>query len=72
VSSGTYQVRASDVFAAYRLSETMQRKVHTDLFAGLERPSPTFDVNLLVPFSIALGFTVRLRLAPPKAFSAAA
>jgi hypothetical protein len=60
------QVRASDVFGVYRLAEAMQRKLLPDLFAGVERRSPNFELNLLVPFCIALGFTLRLRLAPPQ------
>lgn len=64
------RVRASDAFAVQRLAEAMARRVLPDLFAGIARRSPTFEVTLLVPYCIAQGFTARLHGDPPRAFAA--
>lgn len=42
----------------------------SDLFAGIDGRPPDFDVSLLVPYTIAQAFYLRLRGAPPKALAA--
>jgi hypothetical protein len=64
------RVRASDAFAVQRLAEAMTRRVLPDLFAGIARRSPAFEVTLLVPYCVAQGFTARLHGDPTRAFAA--
>jgi hypothetical protein len=64
------QVRASDAFAIQRLAQAMVKKVLPELFGGVARRSPTFEIAFLVPYCIAYGFTFRLHGDPPRAFAA--
>lgn len=61
----TARIRASDAFTIYRLAEAMRRRLLPDLFAGVHRRS-NFDIGLLVPYTIAQAFFLRLRGAPPR------
>jgi len=61
------RVRASDAYAIHRVAEVMRRRLLPDLFAGIDGRPPDFDVSLLVPYTIAQAFYLRLRGAPPKA-----
>jgi hypothetical protein len=64
------QVRASDAFTLHRLAEATQRRLLPDLFAGIQRRSPDFEVSLLVPYTQALGFWLRLHGRPPRVAAA--
>jgi hypothetical protein len=67
---GAARIRASDAFAVQRLAEAMARRLLPDLFGGITRRSPAFEITLLVPYCIAQGFTARLHGDPPRAFAA--
>ena len=64
------QIRASDAFTIQRISEAMERRQLPDLFAGIARRPPTFEVRLLLPFTLATAFYLRLQGNPPRAFAA--
>jgi uncharacterized membrane protein len=64
------RVRASDVFAVQRITEAMERRLLPDLFAGIARQPPGFEVRLLLPFALATAFYLRLQVNPPNAFAA--
>jgi len=64
------RVRASDAYAVTRIAEGMQRRLLPDLFAGVLRRGGTFEVGNLVPYTIALGFYLRLRGTPPQVAAA--
>ncbi len=64
------RIRASDTYVIYRLAEMMRRQLLPELFAGVHRQPPNFEISLLVPYTIAQAFYLRLRGAPPKAFAA--
>jgi hypothetical protein len=66
----TAQVRASDAFTLHRLAEATQRRLLPDLFAGIQRRPPDFEVSLLVPYTQALGFWLRLHGRPPRVAAA--
>ncbi len=63
-------VRASDAFTIQRLSEVLERKQLPDLFAGISRRPPDFEVRLLFPYALSTAFYLRLRGTPPNAFAA--
>jgi hypothetical protein len=64
------RVRASDTYAIYRISETFKRRLLPDLFAGVVRRGSPFELSLLVPYTIALGFYLRLHGTPPRVAAA--
>lgn len=64
------RVRASDAYSIIRIAEGMQRRLLPDLFAGVLRRGGTFEVGHLVPYTIALGFYLRLHGAPPRVAAA--
>jgi len=65
------RVRASDAFTIQRISEAMERRLLPDLFAGIARRPPDFEVRLLLPYALATAFYLRLSGNPPHAFLAA-
>jgi hypothetical protein len=64
------RVRASDAYAIYRIAETFKRRLLPDLFAGVIRRGGPFELSLLVPYTIALGFYLRLHGTPPRVAAA--
>jgi hypothetical protein len=64
------QVRASDAFSIERIAETMKRQLLPDLFAGISKRPANLELALLVPFTLATAFYLRLSGEPPKAFAA--
>ena len=64
------RVRASDAYAIQRLADVMRPRLLPDLFAGIRGRPPDFDLSLLVPYTMAQAFYLRLRGIPPKAFAA--
>jgi hypothetical protein len=64
------RIRASDAFAVQRLTEAMERGQLPELFAGIARRPPNFEVRLLLPYALATAFYLRLRGTPPNAFAA--
>ena len=64
------RIRASDAFTIQRISESMERRQLPDLFAGIGRRPSGFEVRLLLPYTLALAFYMRLRGSPPRAFAA--
>lgn len=64
------RIRASDAFTIQRISEAMERRQLPDLFAGIGRRPSGFEVRLLLPYTLALAFYLRLRGTPPQAFAA--
>ncbi len=64
------RVRASDAYAITRIAEGMQRRLLPDLFAGVIRRGSTFELSLLVPYTIAVGFYIRLHGTPPRVAAA--
>jgi hypothetical protein len=64
------RIRASDAFTIQRITEAMERRQLPELFAGIARRPPNFEVRLLLPFALATAFYSRLRGTPPKAFAA--
>jgi hypothetical protein len=67
----TARVRASDAFAIQRISESMERRLLPDLFAGVERRPQDFELRLLLPYALSTAYYMRLRGNPPAAFAAA-
>ena len=63
-------IRASDAFSIQRLTEAMERRQLPDLFAGISKRPPNFEVRLLLPYALATAFYLRLRGNPPQAFAA--
>jgi hypothetical protein len=63
-------VRASDAFTIQRISEAMERRQLPDLFAGITKRPPDFEVRLLLPYALSTAFYLRLRGNPPNAFAA--
>ncbi|HEY9289568.1 MAG TPA: hypothetical protein VIT43_16255 [Candidatus Dormibacteraeota bacterium] len=59
------RVRASDAFAIQRITEAMERRLLPDLFAGISRRPPDFEVRLLIPYAFSTAFYLRLRGTPP-------
>jgi hypothetical protein len=64
------RIRASDAFTIQRITDAMERSQLTELFAGIARRPPDFEVRLLLPFTLATAFFLRLRGTPPNAFAA--
>jgi hypothetical protein len=64
------RVRASDAFTIDRIAETMKRQLLPDLFAGISKRPVNLEIALLVPFTLATAFYLRLSGEPPKAFAA--
>jgi hypothetical protein len=64
------RIRASDAFTVQRLAEAMERRQLPELFAGVARRPPNFEVRLLLPYALATAFYLRLRGTPPNAFAA--
>jgi hypothetical protein len=67
---GSAQIRASDAFTVQRITEAMERRQLPELFAGIARQSPNFEVRLLLPYALATAFYLRLHGKPPNAFAA--
>jgi hypothetical protein len=64
------RIRASDAFSIERISEVMKRQLLPDLFAGISKRPANLELALLVPFTLATAFYLRLTGEPPKAFAA--
>ena len=64
------RIRASDAFTIQHITEAMERRQLPDIFAGIARRPPNFEVRLLLPYTLATAFYSRLRGTPPKAFAA--
>jgi len=64
------RIRASDAFTIQRITEAMERRQLPELFAGIARRPPDFEVRLLLPYALATAFYLRLRGNPPAAFAA--
>lgn len=64
------RVRASDAFTMQRIAEAMERRQLPDLFAGIERRPPNFEVRLMLPYALAAAYYIRLAGNPPRAFAA--
>jgi len=65
------RIRASDAFAIQHITEAMERRQLPELFAGIARQSPNFEVRLLLPYALATAFYLRLHGRPPNASAAA-
>ena len=63
-------VRASDAFSIDRISEPMKRRLLPDLFAGISKRPANLELALLVPYTLATAFYLRLSGEPPRAFAA--
>jgi hypothetical protein len=66
----TARIRASDAFSIQHISEAMERRQLPELFAGIARRPPNFEVRLLLPYTLATAFYIRLRGTPPEASAA--
>jgi hypothetical protein len=66
----TARIRASDAFAIQHISNHMERGQLPELFAGIGRRPPDFEVRLLLPYTLAMAFYIRLRGNPPAASAA--
>lgn len=64
------RIRASDAFTIQHISDAMERRQLPELFAGIARRPPNFEVRLLLPYALATAFYSRLHGTPPKAFAA--
>ncbi len=64
------RIRASDAFTIQHIAEAMERRQLPELFAGIARRPPNFEVRLLLPYALATAFYSRLRGKPPTAFAA--
>lgn len=64
------RIRGSDAFTIQRITESMERRQLPELFAGIARRPPDFEVRLLLPYALATAFYLRLQGNPPKAFAA--
>jgi hypothetical protein len=64
------RIRASDAFSIQHISDEMERRQLPELFAGIARRPPNFEVRLLLPFTLATAFYFRLHGKPPQAFAA--
>jgi hypothetical protein len=63
-------VRASDAFTIQRITESMERRQLPDLFAGINKRPPDFEVRLLLPYALSSAFYMRLRGNPPNTAAA--
>jgi hypothetical protein len=66
----TARIRASDAFSIQHITEAMERRQLPELFAGIARRPPDFEVRLLLPYTLATAFYLRLRGKAPEAFAA--
>ena len=66
----TARIRASDAFSIQHISDEMERRQLPELFAGIARRPPDFEVRLLLPYALATAFYLRLHGKPPEAFAA--
>jgi len=66
----TARIRASDAFSIQHITEEMERRQLPELFAGIARRPPDFEVRLLLPYALATAFYLRLHGKPPEAFAA--
>ncbi len=64
------RIRATDAFTIQRITEAMERRQLPELFAGIARRPPNFEVRLLLPYALATAFYLRLRGKPPNASAA--
>jgi hypothetical protein len=65
------RIRASDAFTIQHITEAMERRQLPELFAGIARRPPDFEVRLLLPYALATAFYLRLRGRAPNASAAA-
>jgi len=66
----TARIRASDAFSIQHITDEMERRQLPELFAGIARRPPNFEVRLLLPYTLATAFYIRLHGKPPEAFAA--
>src|SRR3989442_770526 len=66
----TARIRASDAFSIHHITGEMERRQLPELFAGIARRPPNFEVRLLLPYALATAFYLRLHGKPPAAFAA--
>ncbi len=66
----TARIRASDAFSIQHITDEMERRQLPELFAGIARRPPDFEVRLLLPYALASAFYMRLHGKPPHAFAA--
>ena len=64
------RIRASDAFSIQHITDEMERRQLPELFAGIARRPPDFEVRLLLPYALATAFYLRLHGKPPAAFAA--
>ena len=64
------RIRASDAFSIQHITEAMERRQLPELFAGIARRPANFEVRLLLPYTLATAFYIRLHGKPPQAFAA--
>jgi hypothetical protein len=64
------RIRASDAFSIEHITHAMERRQLPELFAGIARRPPDFEVRLLLPYALATAFYLRLRGKAPEAFAA--
>src|ERR1700704_348748 len=64
------RIRASDAFSIEHITHAMERRQLPELFAGIARRPPNFEVRLLLPYTLATAFYIRLHGKPPQAFAA--
>ncbi|HXN03960.1 MAG TPA: hypothetical protein VN895_03910 [Candidatus Acidoferrum sp.] len=64
------RIRASDAFTIQHITEAMERRQLPELFAGIARRPPDFEVRLLLPYALATAFYLRLRGPAPNASAA--
>ncbi len=64
------RIRASDAFSIQHIASEMERRQLPELFAGIARRPPDFEVRLLLPYALATAFYLRLHGKPPEAFAA--
>jgi len=65
------RIRASDAFAIQHITDAMERRQLSELFAGIGRRPQDFEVRLLLPYALATAFYLRLRGQAPNASAAA-
>jgi hypothetical protein len=63
------RIRATDAFTLQRIGEVLQRRLLSDLFAGIQRRPAGFEVATMAPYCVATAFQLRLHGKPPVAFS---
>ena len=64
------RIRASDAFSIQHITDEMERRQLPELFAGIARRPPDFEVRLLLPYVLATAFYLRLHGKAPEAFAA--